>query len=196
MRILSLAIMCALALAASNHREAPITALGSGDALVALVTYSGNRATLVVCADPALSPAKAATFDASRIYEAKLDDNGDSREEIAFRVRFLAAARRYEVRMVRGGVVTELHPAGGLETGAVQALGQGMKAYAGLAADPSQVSLVKMQATGDGVSVIAIEFPVDLLPHARSRRPAELEASVQVTAAAARANSASARAPR
>src|SRR4051794_26068967 len=76
---------------ASNHREAPITALDhKADItdLYAFVSYSANQApntppstvTLILCVDPFLEPGNGPTyfpFDPNVVYEIKIDNNND-----------------------------------------------------------------------------------------------------------------------
>ncbi|MDZ4803117.1 MAG: DUF4331 domain-containing protein [Bryobacteraceae bacterium] len=87
---------------ASNHREAPITALDhKADItdLYAFVSYSANQApntapskvTLILCVDPLLEPANGPTyfpFDPNVVYEIKIDNNNDAEADMSFEFRF------------------------------------------------------------------------------------------------------------
>jgi hypothetical protein len=108
MRIHSWAAASAAAVAlsafasASNHREAPITALDhKADItdLYAFVSYDGSstqvaapdKVTLILCVDPLLEPANGPTlfpFDPSILYEIRVDNNHDGREDKIVRYRF------------------------------------------------------------------------------------------------------------
>jgi hypothetical protein len=104
-RTLSLALAAALALPwgvfASNHREAPITALDhKADItdLYAFVSYDnaqpnqrGSHVTLILCVDPLLEPANGPTlfpFDDEILYEINVDNDHDALADVSFRVRF------------------------------------------------------------------------------------------------------------
>ncbi len=92
----------AIAAPASNHREAPITALDhKADItdLYAFVSYDGTspqpapptKVTLILCVDPLLEPANGPTtfpFDPSILYEIKVDNNQDAVEDKIVRFRF------------------------------------------------------------------------------------------------------------
>jgi len=96
--------LAALAVAspASNHREAPITALDHKADITdvyAFVSYDGNstqqtaptKVTLILCVDPLLEPANGPTwfpFDPSILYEIKIDNNQDAVEDKIVRFRF------------------------------------------------------------------------------------------------------------
>jgi hypothetical protein len=87
---------------ASNHREAPITALDhKADItdLYAFVSYNANQApntppsrvTFILCVDPLLEPANGPTFfpfDPGILYEIKIDNDNDAREDIVFQFQF------------------------------------------------------------------------------------------------------------
>jgi hypothetical protein len=92
---------------ASNHREAPITALDhKADItdLYAFVSYSGTQAantppskvTLILCVDPLLEPANGPTyfpFDPGIVYEIKVDNNNDAIEDVVFQFTFQTEQR-------------------------------------------------------------------------------------------------------
>lgn len=92
----------AITVAASNHREAPITALDhKADItdLYAFVSYDGNatqptaptHVTLILCVDPLLEPANGPTlfpFDPSILYEIRVDNDHDGVEDKIVRFRF------------------------------------------------------------------------------------------------------------
>lgn len=87
---------------ASNHREAPITALDhKADItdLYAFVSYGPNQAantppssvTIIMCVDPLLEPANGPTyfpFDPNIVYAIKIDNNNDGVEDMSFEFRF------------------------------------------------------------------------------------------------------------
>lgn len=94
----------ALAASASNHREAPITALDhKADItdLYAFVSYGApggqtlgappERVTILLCVDPLLEPANGPTlfpFDPNVRYDIKVDNDHDAVEDLIFRFRF------------------------------------------------------------------------------------------------------------
>ena len=90
----------AIAAPASNHREAPITALDhKADItdLYAFRSYDGTsqvpstNVTLILCVDPLLEPANGPTtfpFDPSILYEIKVDNDHDALEDKIVRFRF------------------------------------------------------------------------------------------------------------
>jgi len=93
------AALAALAppLTASNHREAPITALDhKADItdLYAFMSYGPNSAgkmTLIMSVDPLLDTANGPNwfpFDDEILYELKIDNNHDAREDITLQFRF------------------------------------------------------------------------------------------------------------
>jgi len=113
---------------ASNHREAPITALDhKADItdLYAFVSYSANQApntppskvTLILCVDPFLEPGNGPTwfpFDPDILYEIKIDNSHDAGEDVVFQFRFTTEQRQsYTVTMVKNGVATQLTNANG-----------------------------------------------------------------------------------
>ncbi|MBC8165811.1 MAG: DUF4331 domain-containing protein [Bryobacteraceae bacterium] len=87
---------------ASNHREAPITALDhKADItdLYAFVSYGANQApntapsmvTIIMCVDPLLEPSNGPTlfpFDPAIVYEIKIDNNNDAEPDMSFEFRF------------------------------------------------------------------------------------------------------------
>ncbi|MEZ5396780.1 MAG: DUF4331 family protein [Bryobacterales bacterium] len=120
-RILSLALAAALALPwsvfASNHREAPITALDhKADItdLYAFVSYDnaqpnqpGSHVTLILCVDPFLDPANGPTlfpFDDELMYEIHVDNNHDARPDVTFQFRFTTDYRLPGVYTAVAGV--------------------------------------------------------------------------------------------
>jgi hypothetical protein len=82
---------------ASNHREAPITALDHKADLTdvyAFVSYEpgqAGKATLILCVDPLLEPANGPTlfpFDPDIRYEIRVDNNQDAVADVLFRFQF------------------------------------------------------------------------------------------------------------
>jgi hypothetical protein len=88
--------------AASNHREAPITALDhKADItdLYAFVSYGPNqtpntrpsKVTIIMCVDPLLEPANGPNyfpFDPGILYSIKIDNNNDAVEDVTFQFQF------------------------------------------------------------------------------------------------------------
>ena len=87
---------------AANHREAPITALDHKADITdvfAFVSYDGesqgrqrpDKVTMILCVDPLLEPANGPTlfpFDPDILYEIKIDNNHNAKEDIVFQFRF------------------------------------------------------------------------------------------------------------
>src|SRR5580698_5585886 len=80
---------------ASSHREAPITALDHAADITdfyAFVSYDRpNYVTFILNVDPFLQPSNGPNyfpFDPSVVYEIKIDNNWDAREDITFQFRF------------------------------------------------------------------------------------------------------------
>ncbi|MFB3906381.1 MAG: DUF4331 domain-containing protein [Acidobacteriota bacterium] len=98
----SVLLLSLLPIPASNHREAPITALDhKADItdLYAFVSYGAGQApgtppskvTIIMCVDPLLDPANGPTyfpFDPDIRYEIKVDNNHDAVEDVVFQFRF------------------------------------------------------------------------------------------------------------
>jgi Domain of unknown function (DUF4331) len=80
---------------ASSHREAPITALDHTADITdfyAFVSYDHpDRVTFILNVDPFLQPGNGPNyfpFDPSIVYQIKVDNNWDAREDITFQFRF------------------------------------------------------------------------------------------------------------
>src|ERR1700733_3721364 len=80
---------------ASSHREAPITALDHAADITdfyAFVSYDHpDRVTFIMNVDPFLQPSNGPNyfpFDPSVLYEIKIDNVFDAREDIIFQFRF------------------------------------------------------------------------------------------------------------
>src|SRR5271170_6341135 len=80
---------------ASSHREAPITALDHAADITdfyAFVSYDHpDRVTFIMNVDPFLQPSNGPNyfpFDPSVVYQIKIDNNWDAREDISFQFRF------------------------------------------------------------------------------------------------------------
>ena len=100
--LLVVAIVVPPGLIASNHREAPITALDQKadiTDLYAFVSYGGNQSpntkpskvTLILCVDPFLEPANGPTwfpFDPDILYEIHVDNDHDALADVSFQIRF------------------------------------------------------------------------------------------------------------
>ena len=90
-----LVLLVPAGLLASSHREAPITALDhSADVTdwYAFVSFDHpDRVTMVLNVDPLLEPANGPNyfpFDPNVLYEMKIDNNRDGKEDIVFQFRF------------------------------------------------------------------------------------------------------------
>ena len=108
------AALAALAppLTASNHREAPITALDhKADItdLYAFMSYgpsSAGKVTLIMSVDPLLDTANGPNwfpFDDEILYELKIDNNHDAREDITLQFRFETEQRLPNLFQVYAG---------------------------------------------------------------------------------------------
>jgi hypothetical protein len=83
---------------AANHREAPITAFDHKADITDVYAFRSYgpqttepRVTLILSVDPLLDPANGPTwfpFDPDILYEIKIDNNQDAREDITFQFRF------------------------------------------------------------------------------------------------------------
>src|SRR5258708_30051580 len=89
---------------ASSHREAPITALDHTADITdfyAFVSYDHpDRVTFILNVDPFLQPSNGPNyfpFDPSVIYQIKIDNNQDAREEVTFQFRFQTNIRAPQV---------------------------------------------------------------------------------------------------
>ncbi len=103
---------------ASNHREAPITALDhKADItdLYAFVSYDPyatqvappTKVTLILCVDPLLEPANGPTlfpFDPSILYEIRVDNDHDGREDKIVRFRFSTQYQLPDVYTAAAGI--------------------------------------------------------------------------------------------
>ena len=100
--LMAAAILVPPRLAASNHREAPITALdhkADFTDVYAFVSYGANQSakttpskvTLNLCVDPFLEPANGPTwfpFDPDILYEVHVDNDHDALADVSFQIRF------------------------------------------------------------------------------------------------------------
>ena len=100
--ILAAAIVVPSGLIASNHREAPITALDHKADITdvyAFVSYgpsqsantTPSKVTLILCVDPFLEPANGPTwfpFDPDILYEVHIDNDHDALADVSFQIRF------------------------------------------------------------------------------------------------------------
>ena len=92
---LSLLIAVPPGAVASSHREAPVTALDHTADITdfyAFVSYDHpDRVTFIMNVDPFLQPSNGPNyfpFDPSVLYQIKIDNNFDAREDIVFQFRF------------------------------------------------------------------------------------------------------------
>ena len=89
---------------ASSHREAPITALDHTADITdfyAFVSYDHpDRVTFVLNVDPFLQPSNGPNyfpFDPSVVYQIKIDNDHDAREDVTFQFRFQTNIRAPQV---------------------------------------------------------------------------------------------------
>jgi uncharacterized protein DUF4331 len=89
---------------ASSHREAPITALDHTADITdfyAFVSYDHpDRVTFIMNVDPFLQPSNGPNyfpFDPSIVYQIKIDNNQDAREDVTFQFRFQTTIRAPQV---------------------------------------------------------------------------------------------------
>src|SRR5450755_1507162 len=89
---------------ASSHREAPITALDHTADITdfyAFVSYDHpDRVTFILNVDPFLQPSNGPNyfpFDPSIVYQIKIDNDHDAREDVTFQVQFQTEIRAPEV---------------------------------------------------------------------------------------------------
>src|ERR1035437_3005939 len=100
----ALLMLVPTSLFASSHREAPITALDhSADVTdwYAFVSYDHpDRVTMILNVDPFLEPSNGPNyfpFDPNVLYEMKVDNNLDGKEDITFQFRFTTEIRLPDV---------------------------------------------------------------------------------------------------
>lgn len=109
------ATVCALGLqlSAANHREAPITALDHKADITDVFAFRSDgdggvpKVTFILCVDPLLDPANGPTwfpFDDEILYEIKIDNNQDAREDITFQFRFETQQRLPSLFQVYAGI--------------------------------------------------------------------------------------------
>lgn len=98
--MVSLALLLPADLVASNHREAPITALDRAadiTDLYAFVSYDRpDRLTVIMNVDPLLTPANGPTyfpFDPGILYEIHIDNNKDAVPDVTYQFRFTTEYR-------------------------------------------------------------------------------------------------------
>ncbi len=136
---------------ASDHQDNPLVELNPAYDMSDFYAFPGaasDRITLVLNSHPFLTPAQtpAASFDPNVLYQFKIDNTGDAKEDRVIQVTFkgTGASQTVEVRGplvppvvgAMGNVVSESAP---VVTGAInQVLGtaSGMQVYAGARDDP------------------------------------------------------------
>ena len=101
---LSLLLAVPLATFASSHREAPITALDHTADITdfyAFVSYDHpDRVTFIMNVDPFLEPSNGPNyfpFDPAILYQIKIDNDHDAKEDVTFRIRFQTQIRAPQV---------------------------------------------------------------------------------------------------
>jgi len=89
---------------ASSHREAPITALDHPADITdfyAFVSYNRpDRVTFIMNVDPFLQPSNGPNyfpFDPSILYQIKIDNDHDAKEDITFQIRFKTEIRAPQI---------------------------------------------------------------------------------------------------
>jgi len=99
--ILVATLALAPALLASSHREAPITALDRTADITdwyAFVSFDHpDRVTMILNVDPFLEPSNGPNyfpFDPNVLYQMKIDNNQDGKEDITFQFRFHTQIRQ------------------------------------------------------------------------------------------------------
>ncbi len=98
---------------AANHREAPITALDHKADITDVYAFRSyepgrtNNVTLIMSVDPFLDPANGPNwfpFDPDILYEIKIDNDNDAKEDIVFQFRFQTEQRLPNLFTVYAGV--------------------------------------------------------------------------------------------
>jgi hypothetical protein len=98
---------------AANHREAPITALDHKADITDVYAFRSYpaeptpKATLILGVDPLLEPGNGPNwfaFDPDILYEIKVDNNHDAREDIVFQFRFSTVQTLPNLFQVYAGV--------------------------------------------------------------------------------------------
>jgi len=110
---IALTLMLSHTAQAANHREAPITALDHKADITdvyAFRSYSGDatpKVTLIMGVDPLLEPANGPNwfpFDPDILYELKVDNNYDAKQDIVFEFRFTTEQRLPSLFQVYAGI--------------------------------------------------------------------------------------------
>src|SRR5450631_2015537 len=101
---LSLLIACPPGAFASSHREAPITALDHTADITDFYAFASydhpGFVTFVLNVDPFLQPSNGPNyfpFDPSIVYQIKIDNDHDAREDVTFQFRFQTTIRAPKV---------------------------------------------------------------------------------------------------
>ena len=112
-----LVLLAPAGMLASSHREAPITALDhSADVTdwYAFVSFDHpDRVTMVLNVNPLLEPANGPNyfpFDPNVLYEMKVDNNRDGKEDIVFRFKFNTEIRLPDVFTGFAGGIANIPP--------------------------------------------------------------------------------------
>ncbi len=99
--VLSMLIAPSNQLFASSHREAPITALDQKADITDWFTYVSpdhpDHVVFILNVDPFLEPSNGPNyfpFDPNILYEMKIDNDHDGKEDITFQFRFTTQIRR------------------------------------------------------------------------------------------------------
>lgn len=104
---------------AANHREAPITAIDHKADITDVYAFRSyeagktNMVTMIMGVDPLLEPANGPNyfpFDDEILYEIKVDNNNDAREDVVFQFRFKTEQRLPGVFQVYAGFQNGVGP--------------------------------------------------------------------------------------
>jgi len=97
---LSMLLMPSINLFASSHREAPITALDQKADITDWYAFVSpehpDRVVMILNVDPFLEPANGPNyfpFDPNVLYEMKIDNDHDGKEDVTFQFRFQTEIR-------------------------------------------------------------------------------------------------------
>ena len=142
------------ALLASDHQDTPEVELNPRMDINDVYVFPGSAADRIVLALTTSSPIAgqtSASFDPNLLYQIKIDNSGDNKEDLVFQVTFdegVGTAQRVSVRgpvaPTSQGTTTMLASGGSVVTGTVgSTLGSasGVQVFAGLRGDPFFIDL-------------------------------------------------------
>jgi len=155
--VLSAALLGTLGIAlASDHQDSPNVELNPLQDLTDVYAFPSptpGRIVLVMNTRAFLTPAQSptASFDANQLYQFKIDNNGDAREDKVIQVSFAGTGASQQVTVrgpvappVVGAMANQVATTGATVTGALSAnLGSasGLQAFAGPRDDPFFIDL-------------------------------------------------------